>query len=164
MTHWEQIVNEYGLFVFRLARRITGRDEDAEDVVQDVFAEIYEYQKREPIREWRGLLRHKATYRALDRIRRRRPAVSIDDVEIASRSHGPVQAAVPNELATQLRSAIAELPRQQAAVFCLRYFDGLSNAEISQSLGITSGAVATALHKAKYALTLVFSEDKDGGS
>jgi len=39
VTDWEQIVNEFGSFVFRLARRITGRDEDAEDVVQEVYIE-----------------------------------------------------------------------------------------------------------------------------
>lgn len=164
MTDWEQIVRGYGPFVFRLARRITGRDDDADDVVQEVFMEVYRFHQREVIREWQGMFRRKTTQRALDRLRRRRPVASIDAIDIPSRSDCPVQAAMMRELASRLRCAIAELPQQQANVFCLRYFDGQSNAEIAQSLEMTPGAVATALHKARQRLTLVLSNHLDGES
>ena len=159
---WEQIVREWGPEVFRLARRITGRDEDAEDVVQDVFLEAHQYRGREPVRNWQALLRRRTAQRALDRLRRRRPTVALDSIEPLSRDAGPVTSAIASEQATQLRAAIAELPAQQAAVFCLRYFDGLTNAEIAESLGIGSGAVATSLHKAKQKLSSVFSGTREG--
>jgi RNA polymerase sigma-70 factor (ECF subfamily) len=92
-------------------------------------------------------------------LRRRRPAISLQDVDAECRSHGPVQAAVFNELTVALRDAIARLPDQQAEVFCLKYFDGLSNAEIATSLETSTGAIATSLHKARQALAAVFNED-----
>lgn len=159
VTDWEQIVGEHGPLVYRLARRVTGRNEDAEDVVQEVFAEIFEYELREPVRQWRGLLRRKAMQRSLDRIRRRRPTAPLDDVEVSAAGHSPLQAAIASELATQLRTAIAALPPQQASVFCLRYFEQLSNHEIAQTLGMAVGAVATSLHKARQTLDRVLTKN-----
>ena len=58
-------------------------------------------------------------------------------------------AAVAGELADRLRRAIGELPQQQAAVFCLRYFDDLPYNRIAESLGVETAAVASAVHKAR---------------
>jgi RNA polymerase sigma-70 factor (ECF subfamily) len=57
--------------------------------------------------------------------------------------------AIEGELADRLREAIAELPEREAEVFSLRYFDDLSYQEIADSLDITTGAAAQALHKAR---------------
>jgi RNA polymerase sigma factor (sigma-70 family) len=49
----------------------------------------------------------------------------------------------------RLRTIVAELPSQQAAVFCLTYSEELSADEIALALEISTNAVGLALHKAR---------------
>ena len=51
---------------------------------------------------------------------------------------------------------MSQLPRREATVFCLRYFDDLSYEQIAESLSIKTGAVATALHKARELVTALY--------
>jgi RNA polymerase sigma-70 factor (ECF subfamily) len=115
-----------------------------------VFLQAHLTQQSERIRCWPGLLRRLATCRALDRLRQRRPSVPLDTDSLPAHSaDGPEAVAIERELADRLRHAVAQLPRQEAAVFCLRYFDDLSYEQIAQTLHIQVGAVGVALHKAR---------------
>lgn len=86
MTDWDEIVSEYGRTVFRIAYRLLGSVQDAEDVSQDVFADAFERQRSESIRHWGGFLRQLATMRAIDRLRRNRPTVPLEDTLTGSSS------------------------------------------------------------------------------
>jgi len=145
---WNAIVRANGPAVFRAAWRILGQSADAEDVTQEVFLEAFRLERSGSVRSWPAMLRRMAVCRALDRLRRRRPAVSIDDRSPSSCA-GPEADAIAAELAARVSEAIGQLPEREAEVFCLRYFEDLSNQEIADSLGIQAGAVAAALHKAR---------------
>jgi RNA polymerase sigma factor (sigma-70 family) len=162
MANWNQIVHEHGPGVFRQVRRLLGPGPDAEDVVQEVFLEVFQFQQREEIGNWAGLLRRVATHRALDRLRRRRRKEPLDGSEVSDVTDGPLERAVAGELAERLREAIARLPDGQAAVFSLRYFDGRSYDEIAEALGIEPGAVGTALHKARARLRSLLEDRVKG--
>ena len=148
MTDWDRIVREHGSMVFGTAWRVLGHAADCEDVVQDVFLEAHRLQQLQAIRNWGGLLRRLATYRALDRLRQRREVHSLDGLA-ASAAEGPEAAAMRHELAERLRQVIAQLPEREATVFCLRYFEELPYSQIADTLDVSPGAVATALHKAR---------------
>ena len=158
MADWDRIVREQGPLVYRTAWRILGHAADTEDVVQEVFLQAHLFVQTRPVRHWSGLLRRLAACRALDRLRQRRSAVSLDGLELPSNGETPDEAAVSRELADRLRQAIGELPPREAEVFCLRYFDDLSYQEIAESLCISSGAVAMALHKARAKLETLLLE------
>ena len=81
-------------------------------------------------------------------MRQRRAVVSLDGLAITG-GDDPEAVAIERELSERLRLAIARLPPREAAVFCLRYFDDLAYDRIAETLQITAGAVATALHKAR---------------
>ena len=66
-----------------------------------------------------------------------------------SREDDPQEAAAAHELADRLRQAVGRLPQQQAAAFCMRYFDDQPYEQIAENLGVAVGAVASALHKAR---------------
>ena len=163
MTDWDEIVSEHRRTVFRIAYRILGSVHDAEDVSQDVFTAAFERQQTESTRHWGGFLRQLATMRAIDRLRRNRPTVPLEDT--LTGSSDPVGEIVAKELAGRLRAAISELPPQPAAVFALAYFEGLSRNEIAESLGISAEAVSTALYKARQGLSALLcgvgKESKD---
>src|SRR5262249_56242841 len=108
-----------------------------------------------------GYLRKMAACRALDRLRqKRRPILSLNGLAVHAPSPrpGPDLLAMESELGERLREAIAELPEREAEVFCLRYFDDLSYQDITDSLDITTGAAAQALHKARGRLALSLGE------
>lgn len=149
MIDWDRIVREHGPGAFATAWRILGHAADAEDVVQDVFLEIHRMQKAQSVRHWGGLLRRLTAFRALDRLRQRKPSVSLHGLPLLSPDDGPEDTAIGHELADRLRQAVAQLPEREGAVFCLRYFDDLPYERIAEDLGITRGAVAAALHKAR---------------
>jgi RNA polymerase sigma-70 factor (ECF subfamily) len=148
--------------VFGTAWRILGHTADTEDVVQEVFLEAFRLRGYE-VRHWGGLLRRLAACRALDRLRQRKRSFSLNGLHLPSRDGNPEEAAIGNELARRLREAIGQLSERESQVFCLRYFDDLSNGEIAETLHISSGAVGVALHKARAKLEALLTETKTGG-
>jgi RNA polymerase sigma-70 factor, ECF subfamily len=149
LTDWDRIVRDHAAVVFATAWRILGHAADTEDVVQEVFLQAHQMASVEPVRCWEALLRRLASCRALDRLRQRRHSAPLDDLSIPSALATPEQAALEKELSDRLRDALALLPPREASVFCLRYFDDMPYDDIARSLGISPGAVATALHKAR---------------
>jgi RNA polymerase sigma-70 factor (ECF subfamily) len=165
VTDWERIVREHGPMVFGTAWRILGHAADTEDVVQDVFLEVFRLRAEGSVRSWPGLLRKLAACRALDRLRqKRRHILSLNGLAVTSQAAGPELIAVEHELADRLRQEVARLPEREAEVFCLRYFEDLSYQRIADTLDITPGAVAQALHKARTRLTATLTEPEEDRS
>ena len=157
---WNGIVCEHGPAVFGAAWRILGRAADAEDVVQEVFLEAQQLENSHTVNHWAGLLRRMATFRALDRLRRRKDDCSLDNVSVADSNPGPEEVAIGHELEHRLRTAIGQLARQEAAVFCLRYYEDFKYEQIAESLSITTAAVATALRKARLKLKTLLDDSE----
>lgn len=160
MSDWDAFVRRHGPMVFGTAWRILGHTYDTEDVVQDVFLEAHNLQKQNKVRNWGGLLRQLATFRSLDKLRQRRPTVSLDGVMAAERNCDPEASAMGNELKERLRKALTRLPPREAAVFCLHCFEDLSNQDIAEQLAISAGAVGVALHKARGRLEQILTGPK----
>jgi RNA polymerase sigma-70 factor (ECF subfamily) len=158
VTDWDRLVREHGPVVYATAWRILGHAADTEDVVQEVFLQAHQMQLAQEVRCWQALLRRLAACRALDRLRQRRYLVPLDGLSLPTTADDPEAIAVERELAVRLRQAISQLPRREATVFCLRYFDDLSYEEIAETLQISPGAVATALHKARARLEALLLE------
>jgi RNA polymerase sigma-70 factor (ECF subfamily) len=156
MADWDRMVRLHGQMVFRTAWRILGHVADAEDVAQDVFIEASRMSDR-AVWDWPGLLRRLAAFRALNRLKQRKQTVPLDGLALACAADGPEETAIGRELADRLRQAVGRLPQREAAVFCLRYFDALSNEEIAETLHISPGAAAVALHKARAKLEVLLA-------
>jgi len=148
-TDWNDIVRDHGPAVFRCAWRVLGQAADAEDVTQEAFMDAYRLHRGQSVNNWPALLRRLAVCRALDRIRRRRPTLTINGLSLAASHGAPESDVIAAELAERLPEAIARLPEREGEVFCLRYFEDLSNQQIAEALEMQTGAVAVALHKAR---------------
>jgi len=146
---WDQIVRENTREMLRLAMRIVGSSADAEELIQDAFLKAYQYQQREEVRNWGGLLHRFVVNGALDHLRKQKRLVSLRGIGPPGSAEDPARLAEARELVDHLRREIARLPQQQSQVFCLSSLDGRSNHQIAEALGIQEGAVATALHKAR---------------
>src|SRR5262245_57290356 len=108
---WNGIVERHAQRVFRVALRILGSVPDAEDAAQEAFAEAFRLYRNQSVQSWTGLLVRLATLRAIDTLRRRRPAVELRDDDRASFAE-PADELVAAELAQWLREALAQLPSQ----------------------------------------------------
>ncbi len=163
MTDWDEVVGRHGKNVWRTAYRLLGNDADACDCFQRVFLDAIQIARREPVRDWSGLLGRLATRRAIDllrdRYRRRERGEPLTDPEVlVSPNPGPRQEAEAADLTDRLRLALTNLPQRQAEAFCLRWLDELSYEEMAQRLDIDSNAVAALLHRARTRLRQLLVE------
>jgi RNA polymerase sigma-70 factor, ECF subfamily len=154
---WQELVDQHGPLVWRLAYRLLGNEHDAADCYQTVFVQAYEASRREAIENWPGFLSRLTTTRSIDllrvRVRQRHfEAETILREESSSAADDPQQTAVCHELIERLRGALMDVPADQAQVFCLRYFEQLSNQEIGVQLAINANHVGVLLHRAREAL------------
>jgi len=154
MTDWQAVVGRHTALVWQTAYRLLGDYEDADDCVQETFLAALEISRRQPVRNWPGLLARLSTCRALDRLRQRmrdeaRREEPVGWSAVASADAGPEQQARAAELCERLRAALTELPPKQAEVVCLRCLNGLSYREIARELHINSAAVGRLLYRAR---------------
>lgn len=162
MPDWEAIVREHGPMVYRVAWRILGSPEDAEDVGQEVFLELHRLLQRRRVASFNGLLRRMTVLRAVDRLRRRASHRSLETLPDVAAAGNPQAEAVWNERIRLLRAAVARLPKRESTVFCLRYFEDMSNLEIADSINLSPSAVSTALHKARTKLAARLRQAEGG--
>lgn len=154
MTDWESVVNQHLEFVWRTAFRLLGDYADAWDCTQQAFLDAVRIERRQGVRNWRPLLQHLATARALDLLRsrcreRNRRDPSAEPVQALGREPGPSQWSEANELAEGLRTALGRLPRRQAEVFCLICFEQMTSEEAAERLGVRPTAVRMLLSRAR---------------
>jgi RNA polymerase sigma-70 factor (ECF subfamily) len=154
MTDWEAVVSEHLGIVQRTVHRIVGNHADVWDCIQETFLEAVKIDRREPVRNWPGLLRHLATARALDVLRvrsrqRKRGNPDADAAQALSREPNPSHCAEANELACRLRAAVGQLPRRQAEVFCLICFEQMTSEEVAERLGTSPTAARMLLSRAR---------------
>lgn len=154
MPEWDALYRRHAAAVWRSAWRILRDREGAADCVQETFLSALGHPQAETVREWEAFLVSVAVRRALDQLRARCRRERRESAAASACSPGscPEQAAAVSELADRLRRALADLPAQQAEVFCLRTFDEMSYDDIALQLGFSSPHVGVLLHRARQAL------------
>lgn len=154
------LVERHSRSVFRLAFRMTGNEQDAEDVVQEAFLraykQIHRYESRASFATW--IYRIAANY-SLDLIRARKPVESDELVMEALKESGPgpERLLISAKMQETMDRALEELSQQERTAFVLRHFEGQSIEEISGALGIGNNAakhsIFRAVQKLRKALT-----------
>jgi RNA polymerase sigma-70 factor (ECF subfamily) len=141
--------------MFRVAYRITGSHDDAEDVLQTIFVRLTPgWASRELSPNPRGFLYRAAINASLDIVRRRKRvnSVSLEAVDLEkgfSAGTSPEDDVVDAELRDLVREAVAKLEGRAASAFVLRYYEGYDNRRIAEILGTSQMVVAVTLHRAR---------------
>jgi len=164
-TAAEDLVAAYGHRASRLATRITGNVQDAEEAVQDAFLSVIRkidtFRGDSAFGSWLYRIVANAAYQCCKRRRGCRANVSLDKLLPAFDEHGRYVAPVPDwstsvddparqmELRMVLTAAIEELPAAYRAVVLLRDVEGLSHQEIADTLGLTVVGVEQRVHRAR---------------
>ena len=138
--------------VYSLILRIVGDEGEAEDVLQDVFAQAFRQAarydaSRGPVAAWLLMM---ARSRSIDRVRSRRSrpeAQTSDDEHAMDEMPGSMPDAASSmldeEQARIVRRALVALPPIQRVAIELAYYDGLSHREIAERLEEPLGTVKT---------------------
>jgi RNA polymerase sigma-70 factor (ECF subfamily) len=144
--------------VFGLAKRILGKAEDAEEVVQDVFAQVWRDAKRyEQTRaSVAGWLVMMTRTRAIDRLRARKARPDLDQASdpvpilqgTLAKSLTPEALAISSTEAARVGAALGTLSAEQRRFIDLAYFEGLSQSEIAEHTGTPLGTVKTRMRTA----------------
>jgi RNA polymerase sigma factor (sigma-70 family) len=145
----EGLFREHYTSVLRLARVLTGDDEVAEDIAQDAFVRL-DGAKSWPVPGAElAYLRRTVVNLSHDHFRRRlvvrRHARSTTDN--AGDLTGP--AALDRSQQSRIAAAVRGLPRRQRDCMVLRYYSGLSDAEVADVLAIGIGSVKSSIARAR---------------
>lgn len=146
---FRQLYERHAGTLFALALKILGNRTDAEDVLQEIFVQVwhaanaFDEQRGKPL----GWLIMLARSRAIDRLRSRQTRARA--VESAAQEkpdwspQQPAQEAVVSETHRLVRDAIHALPEEQRSLIELAYFGGLTQSEIARRVGQPLGTVKT---------------------
>ena len=162
---FDEIFRQYLKQVYGQARRYTGRETDADDVVQEVFLTVYRkiktFRGQSQFKTWLYRLTVNAALRKLRNNKKRRE-VSLYDyplrsqkdrrhriTPVADRFHGIDDPSKRYELQQLLRRALNKLGPQNRAIILMSDLEGFADREIASILGLSLSAVKARLHRAR---------------
>lgn len=159
---FKALVSEHQDMVLNTCYRFVMNREDAEDLAQEVFVEVYRsldnFREESKLSTW---IYRIAVTKSLDHLRRMKRKkrfsslkriIGIDDPaeELPSPSaDNPEQTLAEKEKLSVLQEALNTLPDNQKAAFLLSKQDGYSNSEIADILQTSVSAVESLVHRAK---------------
>jgi len=161
-----RLVDAYSGPIYRMAMKMLGDGQDAEDVLQNTFLNAFKhirsFEGRSTLATW---LYRIAANEALMMIRKQRPETTLTDTSLEDdegEDYSPVQFVdwcclpedelLSSEARSRLDRAIQRLPERLRIVFILRDLEGLSIEETSQALDLSQTAVKTRLLRARLKL------------
>jgi RNA polymerase sigma-70 factor, ECF subfamily len=151
------LVERHRRYVYNLALRITGNEQDAKDVIQESLLNAYlhleQFERRADLRTW---LNRIVVNCALDHLRglRRRPDMNnprpLSDVvdTAASSSPDPERLVTSADWRRQVSAAMNTMSPLERVTFTLRHFEGCSINEIAQTVGIGNNAAKQHIFRA----------------
>jgi RNA polymerase sigma-70 factor, ECF subfamily len=145
--------DRYSKMVYSVALRVLHDSGEAEDVMQEIFIQVWRNPRaydagRGSLGGWLVVV---ARNRAIDQLRRRRPADPVELFALPS-SMNLAQEAERGLLLEKIRKAMDGLPAEQRKAVELAFFEGLSHSEIAEKTGDPLGTVKTRIRLALMAI------------
>jgi RNA polymerase sigma-70 factor (sigma-E family) len=156
------LFRSHHLDLVRLATMLTGDKPTAEDVVQDVFERVYAARGRLAGSGGAGVsyLRTAVINGSRAVHRRRKVARRHEKQEPEAGQASAEQEVIRAERHREVAAALARLPRRRREVLVLRYYLELSEAEIAETLNISTGTVKSSAARGLAALAKLFEEER----
>jgi RNA polymerase sigma-70 factor (ECF subfamily) len=152
---YAELVDRHGQLAYRVALRLLGNHQDAEDVAQEALVTAWQqlpgFKARSSFSTW---LYQIVTRKTLNRITRTRATESLNLLgDVSKAGEEPSQQTERNLTIDAVTEAVAALPPPQRVAIVLRHFEGLSNAEIARITGSTIPAVRSHLFRGRRTLS-----------
>ncbi len=151
------LYDRYSSIVYSVALRVLGETGAAEDVLQEVFLQLWRNPgafdaARGSLGAWLAVITRN---RAIDALRKRRPEIDIEDVvlSVAPDLAGDAERA---RAAQKVRGVLGAMPAPQRAALEMAYFEGMSQSEIAARTGEPLGTIKTRIRAGLIALRKAF--------
>jgi RNA polymerase sigma factor (sigma-70 family) len=160
------LLREIETHVYRTAYYILGNEQDAMDAAQEALIRIYtkinSYEEKAQFKTW---VQRIVTNLCIDKFRRSKPTVSIDEHDMSFTAHKTVEDEVMSAyIAKDIREAIDQLPAHHRSVVVLRYLQDFSYNEIAESLDLPINTVKSYLFRARQQLQTILRDYKKTGT
>ncbi len=153
---WEQVVRDHSARVYRLAYRLSGNQQDAEDLTQETFVRVFRSLADFSPGTFEGWLHRITTNLFLDMVRRRQrirfDALPEDTERLPGSAPSPEQVYADTHLDPQVQAALDALSPEFRVAVVLCDIEGLTYEEISATLGIKLGTVRSRIHRGRVQL------------
>ena len=151
------LYDRYSSMVYSVALRVLGDTGAAEDVLQEVFLQLWRNpalfdSSRGNLGAWLMVI---ARNRAIDGLRKRRPETDIEDI-VLSVQPDMAGDAERNRAMQKVRGILGDMPTPQRSALEMAYFEGLSHTEIAARTGEPLGTVKTRIRSGLLALRKAF--------
>jgi len=153
-----KLYDRYSPIVYSVALRVLGDTGAAEDVLQEVFMQLWRNPgvfdcSRGNLAAWLAVI---SRNRAIDAIRKRRPDTDIADVIVSVEPElaGDAERARAME---KVRGALGAMPSAQRSALEMAYFEGLTHTEIAAKTGEPLGTIKTRIRAGLLALRKAFN-------
>ena len=152
-----QLYDRYSQVVYSTALRVLGETAGAEDVLQDVFMQLWRRPglfdaSRGSLPAWLAVI---ARNRALDVLRKRKPQTDVEDVVLSVPPELSAAAEWGNAL-DKVRSVLATMAAPQRLALDMAFFQGLTHSEIAARTGEPLGTIKTRIRTALLNLRKAF--------
>lgn len=152
-----ELYDRYSPVVYAIALRVLGDTGAAEDVLQEVFLQLWRNPglfdaARGSLGAWLAVITRN---RAIDALRRRRPETDLENV-IVSVAPDFAGEADRSRAAEKVRGLLGTMPPAQRTALELAYFEGMSHSEIATKTGEPLGTIKTRIRSGLLALRKAF--------
>jgi len=158
---WEEVARDHGRFLYTVAYRLTGRHDDAQDLVQEVLLRVQRGLATYQPGSMEGWLSRITTNAFLDDVRRkkRRPVEALpDDPErVLAGAPSADEALAAADLPDHLQDALRGLPEDYRAAVVLCDVLGYSYQDIADTLDVPVGTVRSRIHRGRSQLRTVLA-------
>src|SRR5689334_10470734 len=151
---WDEVVREHTARVYRLAYRLSGNQQDAEDLTQEVFVRVFRSLANYTPGTFEGWLHRITTNLFLDGARRKQrirfdPLAEDAADKLPGREKTPAQIYEDTNFDGDVQAALDALAPDYRAAVVLCDIEGLSYEEISATLGVKLGTVRSRIHRGR---------------
>lgn len=158
------LVDRHLTSVLAIARRMLRDDAEAEDVAQETMLRLWRNAAGlelgpHGVRPW---LRRVASNLCIDRVRARRNTLVVEEVPEESEPAGQVRHMAERELGARVDAAMQALPERQRLAITLFHYEGMSQVEVGEVLGVSDEAVESLLARARRSLKAALREEWRG--
>jgi len=163
---WEEVARDYGRFLYNVAYRLTGNDDEAQDLVQESLLRIRRGLERYEPGSLQGWLARIVTNVFLDEVRRkrRRPTDALPDDPGRVLPPSPAADEVPTGLSTEVEQALLALPEEFRVPVVLCDVSDLSYEQIAATTGVPIGTVRSRIHRGRRLLRTALTAEGITGS
>jgi RNA polymerase sigma-70 factor (ECF subfamily) len=153
-----RLYERYSSIVYSVALRVLGNAEAAEDILQEVFMQIWRSPdlfdaSRGSLPGWLAVITRN---RSIDSLRKRRPETNIADVVVCVEPD-LVRGADWGRTLEKIRGALGSMPPPQRSALEMAFFEGLSHNEIAEKTGEPLGTIKTRIRAGLLTLRKAFN-------